>query len=285
MVTTNNVATNYNYGNFVKLSKNNFHEWKIKIVANMSARSLGSFLSDHIPPTDPAERAIYEVNNSKVLSAFHETIDFEHFQVICRESNALSAYKALCAHHDDAGGIGTATIFCDLMTLKLQSSCDVSTHVAQFRALHNNLLGNTANNEDLKICDTFIAIILLKSLPSEYASLVQTCLSALDTFNLARIYSLLSMESKISPDSSTSQNEIALAAKSNPINKPKFDKSELKCSLGHVGHTNAKCRKKKETEEKEMMMKKIEALEAKLTSSNVKALHTSADTEQAHPSY
>lgn len=33
------------------------------------------------------------------------------------------------------------------------------------------------------------------------------------------------------------------------------------------------------------MMKKIEALEVKLTSSSVKALHTSAESENTHPSY
>lgn len=97
---------------------------------------------------------------------------------------------------------------------------------------------------DLRISEAFIAILLLKSLPSQYSAIVQTNLSSFETIKLSQIYTILGMESSRNLSNNTS-SDIALATSDSTVKtKPPHPKSnsKVKCSLGHMGHTNKNCK-------------------------------------------
>lgn len=67
-------------------------------------------------------------------------------------------------------------------------------HVHRFRMLHNCFKSNVRSTPGIVISDHYIAILLFKSLLSEYNSLVQTTLAfSLQDISLSRVYSLLQM--------------------------------------------------------------------------------------------
>ena len=77
------------------------------------------------------ERALddHETILMRALAAIHATINKENFEVIRHCLNAREAYVKLCKHHDDAGGLSTANLFSDLVTLKLSSDGDLRDHI------------------------------------------------------------------------------------------------------------------------------------------------------------
>lgn len=91
----------------------------------------------------------------------------------------------LCKHHDDAGGLSTANLFSDLVTLRLSSEGDLKDHIHRFQKLHNDLLSNLSSTPNMKISEPFISMILINSLPSEYTPLVQSLLTSFETLTLA----------------------------------------------------------------------------------------------------
>lgn len=116
-------------------------------------------------------------------------------EIVTSATSAREAYLALCEHHGDSGGMTTATMFFELVNMKLMSGGSVAEHVHKFRTLHNRFKSNTKSLKNITISDHFIAILLLKSLPSNYNSLVQTTLTTnFENISLSHIYMLLSME-------------------------------------------------------------------------------------------
>lgn len=143
-------------------------------------------------------------------------------EIVTSASSAREAYQALCAHHGDSGGMTTATMFFELVTMKLSPGGSVAEHVHKFRTLHNRFKANTKSFKNISISDHYIAILLLKSLPMEYNSLVQTTLTTnFENISLSHIYMLLSMETlRIE---STSENT-AMSAQAQNNSKPKSAK-------------------------------------------------------------
>lgn len=98
---------------------------------------------------------------------------------------------------------------------------------------------------DLKISVAFIAIMLLKLLPSQYSAIVQTSLTSFESIKLYRIYTILSMESTQSLTArSTSDSALTASSasgKSKSTNQKRSGKKQT-CSLGHSGHTNENCK-------------------------------------------
>lgn len=154
----------------------------------------------------------------------------------------------LCKHHDDAGGLSTANLFSDLVTLRLSSEGDLKDHIHRFRKLHNDLLSNLSSTPNMKISEPFISMILINSLPSEYTPLVQSLLTSFETLTLARLYSLLNIDA--TRTSSVNKAETALSVNRSHAGK-KFKKKDsstyvinkdtVVCSLGHPRHTNECC--------------------------------------------
>lgn len=238
------------YSNVVKLSTGTFNDWKLRLTTVLGAQKLSKYiLKDLDVPTDPTELENHETNLLRALAAIHSTIDDENFQVIRSFNCPKKAFQALCKHHDDAGGLSTAHLFSDLVTLRLNPDESLSDHLAKFRKIHNDLLSNLASTPDFKISEPFIAVILIKSLPSEYTPLVQTLLASFETLTLTRLYSLLKIEA--TRNSANNSSDTALSANRSK-QKPRFGKkndrpitntnSSLKCSLSHLGHTDENCR-------------------------------------------
>lgn len=130
----------------------------------------------------------------------------------------------------------------------------MADHVHKFRTLHNRFKANTKSFKNISISDHYIAILLLKSLPMEYNSLVQTTLTTnFENISLSHIYMLLSMET-MRIDSST--ENVAMSAQNNQRPKTsKPSKQNLVCSLGHPGHSDERCYTRIRKEEKELAQK------------------------------
>lgn len=215
------------FSNLTILKKGTFHEWKAKIITALSAARLGSFvLTDQSPPTDPVKLEEHTVRNFQALSIIQTTVDSEHFQLVANAQTARAAYLSILAQYDDSGGLSTAMIFSDLVSLRLEDDGELSSHIHRFRTLHNELTSNMIGTPDLKISEAFVAILLLKSLPPKYSAIVQTTLASFETIKLARIYPILAMEANRST-STPLPSDTALAASSSsshskpPPRKPK----------------------------------------------------------------
>lgn len=136
----------------------------------------------------------HKTNLMRALAAIHATINSENFEVVRHCANPREAFMNICKHHDDAGGLSTANLFSDLVTLRLSSDGDLKDHIHRFRKIYNDLLSNLSSTPNMKILEPFVAIILINSLPSEYTPLVQSLLTSFETLTLSRLYSLLNIE-------------------------------------------------------------------------------------------
>lgn len=231
-----------NWSNIPKLTSSSFFDWKRRLETTLGARRLSSHIfEDNQSPSDPKEKADYIVNDFRALKAIQFSCDIDNFNVISDCTTARSAYLALCKYHDDSGGVTTANLFSELASTKLISSADLKDHLIKFRNTHSELKGNLKSTPELRISDPFIAILLLKSLPPDFNSLVQTSLANFESLTLDRIYTLLNMEAKRLTGQS-SETESALISISNRQSNKNKKKEQIKCSLGHHGHTDEKCR-------------------------------------------
>lgn len=253
------------YASVTKLETGTFNDWKLRLTTVLGAHRLSKFiLRDVDVPSEGSARDDYDTNCMRALAAIHATVDAENFEVIRSCLSPRDAFLKLCKHHDDAGGLSTAHLFSDLVTLRLSSEGDLKDHIHHFRKLHNDLLSNLSSTPDIKISEPFIAIILINSLPASFNPLVQSLLTSFESITLARLYSLLNIEA--TRTSGALKAETALSA--GRVIK-KFKKKELKetvqsskdtvyCSLGHAGHTDENCKTKRwrDFNEFQGMMKK-----------------------------
>lgn len=264
-----------NWSNIPKLTSSTFFDWKRRLETTLGARRLSShILKETIIPTDPKSKADHIVDDLRALEAIQFSCDADNFNVISECTTARAAYLALCKYHDDSGGVTTANLFSELASTRLSSAGELKEHLQRFRNTHTELKGNLCNTPNLTISDPFIAILLLKSLPSEFNLLVQTSLANFETLTLDRIYTLLNMEAKRLTGSSN-DSDTALAT---ITNRPSFKgkkKDQVKCSLGHLGHTDEKCRIRIQNELNECK----QLLEQQKISSEV------AKTAEVSPSY
>lgn len=215
----------------------------------MGAHRLAKYiLRDVKAPEDEKALDDHETNSMRALAAIHATIDKENFEVIRHCSNPREAFMKLCKHHDDAGGLSTANLFSDIVTLKLSSEGDLKDHIHSFRKIHNDLLSNLSSSPDMKISEPFVAIILINSLPSEYTPLVQSLLTSFETLTLARLYSLLNIEATrnlgTKPETALSVNRSSGGKKfkKKELTSHQSPKDVIVCSLGHPGHTDENCK-------------------------------------------
>ncbi|KAG0145931.1 hypothetical protein CROQUDRAFT_547918 [Cronartium quercuum f. sp. fusiforme G11] len=168
-----------NYSSIPTLSSGNFHAWRLRLVTFLGALNLQDFiLKDIVAPTDPTLLSAHTVRNCQALNAIQSTIDEENIEIITNYYTAREAFDALCKHHGDSGGISTATLFYDLVNLRLQPGGSIGDHVHKFRQLHNRFVSNQRLTPGITISEHYIAILLLKSLPSDYTPLVQTTLAS-----------------------------------------------------------------------------------------------------------
>lgn len=269
------------FTNLTVLKKGNFHEWKAKVVTALSAARLGPFiLSDQSPPTDPSKLDEHIVRNFQALSIIQSSVDSKHFQLVANSQSAREAYLAILSQYDDSGGLSTAMIFSELVSLRLDHGGNLSDHVTKFRTLHNELSSNMKGTPDLNISEAFIAIMLLKSLPQAYSAIVQTTLSNFESIKLSRIYTILTMESTRSPNN-LSLSDSALVASAPPNkHKPKPTNKKVTCSLGHYGHLDNQCitRRYKELEKELTDLKKGRDGKAKPKQAKVASSATDTST-------
>lgn len=247
--TTSKPAFNLNvYSSVPKLTTGTFNDWKLRLTTILGAQRLDKYiLTDVDIPTEPQLIADHYANTMTALTALHITVDSENFQVIRSCSSPRDAYLKLCKQHDDAGGLSTANIFTDLVSLRLASDGSLADHLHAFRTLHNNLQSNLASTPDINISEPFIAILLIISLPPQYSPLVQSLLINFETISLSRLYSLLKIDSMRS--AAATKTETALLTSKN-IQSKKKKKSPVKgtssgtitCSLGHPGHDDDGCK-------------------------------------------
>lgn len=233
------------YSGVTKLTSTSFNDWKLRLTTVLGAQRLSKYiLRDVPPPTDENLLDDHETFSMKALAAIHATIDAENFEVIRSTSSPRVAFQTLCKHHDDNGGLSTANLFSELVTMRLDSNGSLKDHLHQFRKIYNDLVSNIASSPKLSISEPFVAIILIKSLPSEFSPLVQSLLTNFETLTLTRLFSLLQMEAL-----RTTTNETALSAmKSKSQGKKKESSTSsngLVCSLGHPGHNDENCRVRK----------------------------------------
>lgn len=249
-------------------------------------------LTDLDTPTDGLLLDEHITKDCAALNAIHSTIDEENMEIITSSSSAREAYLALCQHHGDSGGMTTATMFFELVTMKLTPGGSVADHVHKFRTLHNRFKANTKSLKNITISDHYIAILLLKSLPSDYNSLVQTTLTSnFENISLAHIYMLLSMETMRIESNSDNVAMSAQSPNQQRFKHPKPQKETPVCSLGHPGHTDDRCYTRLRREDRdfankyrEMIKKKGET--AQLTSvSMTNPIPNSSSTLPVTPSY
>lgn len=204
-----------------------------------------------MPPTDPTALEAHQTADCQALSLIHSTIDDENFQVFLSCMMAYEAFQALCQHHSDTGGISTATLFFELVNLQVTADVPIKEHVHHFCTLHNKLKSN------IKISNHFIAIILLFSLPSEFTPLVQTTLTTtvFDKIDINHLYMLILVSTKVESSEASSSHTAMVASQKHHRGSYRTDRTRsekhkaptsstypLKCSRGHIGHTDDQCR-------------------------------------------
>lgn len=250
---SNNFTMNA-YASVTKLESCTFNDWKLRLTTVLGAHWLSKYiLRDVETPTDPTARDDHDTNCMRALAAVHATVDAENFEVIRSCSNPREAFLKLCKHHDDAGGLSTAHLFSDLVTLRMSSDGDLKEHIHQFRKIHNDLLSNLSSTPDIKISEPFVTIILINSLPSTFNPLVQSLLTSFESFTLSRLYSLLNIEA--TRNSGALKAKTALTTNCSVRKSKKKDnkgyptnpsnKDHLSCLLRHIGHTDWNCKTKK----------------------------------------
>lgn len=248
--TSSKPAFNLNvYASVPKLTSGTFNDWKLRLTTLLGAQRLDCYiLTDVKTPTEAQALADHNANSLTALTALHITVDAENFQVIRTCSSPREAFLKLCKQHDDAGGLSTANIFTNLVSLRLSSDGSLADHLHSFRTLHNDLQSNLASTPEIKISEPFIAILLIISLPPQYSPLVQSLLINFETISLARLYSLLKIDSLRSAASAKSETAL-MTSKNNQQKKPKkqggkqsSDKNVTTCSLGHPGHDDNGCK-------------------------------------------
>lgn len=257
---SNSMGNQPNYTTIPKLSSGNFHVWKLRLETFLGAMKLRPYiLPDMTIPTDAASLDDYITKDCAALNAIHSTIDEKNMEIVTSPTTAIEAYLALSQHHGDSGGMTTATMFFELVTMKLIPGGSVAEHVHKFRTLHNQFKANTRSMKNITISDHYIAILLLKSLPTEYNSLVQTTLTTnFENISLSHIYMLLSMETMRIKSSSDNSAMIAQnVTKSKPSKAPK---QPPVCSLGHPGHSDERCYTRIRKEERELANKYCEMI-------------------------
>lgn len=186
-----------NWSNIPKLNSSTFFDWKRRIETTLGARRLYSHILEDTPiPTDPKLRTEHVFNEFRALEAIQFSCDADNFNIISDCKTARAAYLALCKYPDDLGGVTTANLFSELASSKLSSAADLKEHLLKFRNTHTKLKGNLQSPPDLCISDPFIAILILKSLPPDFNSLIQTSLANFETLTLDQIYALLNIEAK-----------------------------------------------------------------------------------------
>lgn len=227
---TSSMGNQPNFTSIPKLSTGNFHVWKLRLETFLGAMKLRPYiLTDLETPTDAALLDDYVTKDCAALNAIHSTIEEENMEIVTSSSSAREAYLALCQHHGDSGGMTTATMFFELVTMKLLPGGSVADHVHKFRTLHNRFKANTKSLKNISISDHYIAILLLKSLPMEYNSLVQTTLTSnFENISLSHIYMLLSMETMRIESSS---ENIAMSAQHAQKPKPSKPSKNLLSAL------------------------------------------------------
>lgn len=199
------------YSGVTKLTSTTFNNWKLRLTTVLGAQQLSKFILRNItPPTDESLLDDHETLSMKALAAIHATIDAENFEVIRSTSCPRKAFVMLCKHHDDTGGLLTANLFLELVTMKLTSDGCLKDHLHQFRKIHNDLTSNISSSPSLSISEPFVAIILINSLPTGYTPLVQSLLSNFESLTLTRLYSLLQME--VTRTYSSTPSDTALSA-------------------------------------------------------------------------
>lgn len=227
---TSSMGNQPNFTSIPKLSTGNFHVWKLRLKTFLGAMKLRPYiLTDLETPTDAALLDDYVTKGCAALNAIHSTIDEENMEIVTSSPSAREAYLALFQHHGDSGGMTTATMFFELVTMKLLPGGSVADHVHKFRTLHNRFKANTKSLKNISISDHYIAILLLKSLPMEYNSLVQTTLTSnFENISLSHIYMLLSMETMRIESSS---ENIAMSAQHAQKPKPSKPSKNLLSAL------------------------------------------------------
>lgn len=268
-----------NWSNIPKLTSSTFFDWKRRLETTLGARRLSShILEDRSVPTDENARADYIVDDLQALEAIQFSCESDNFNVISECSTARSAYLALCKYHDDSGGVTTANLFSELASTRLSSVSNLKEHLLKFRNVHTELKGNLRSTPELRISDPFIAILLLKSLPVDFNSLVKTSLANFESLTLDRVYTLLNMEAKRISGQSNEDSALITSAP-RLMNKSK-KKDQLKCSLGHLGHTDDICGVRLQNELDEC---KKQLSQQKITEQAKTA--TVPIIEDSHPSY
>lgn len=253
MATSDTTPTSFSmnaYASVTTLETVTFNDWRLRLTTVMGAHRLSKYiLRDVEPPTESRALDEHETNQMRALAAIHATIDKENFEVVRHCLDPREAFVKLCKHHDDAGGLSTANLFSDLVTLRLSSDGDLKDHIHRFRKLHNDLLSNLSSTPDMKISEPFVAIILMNSLPSNYTPLVQSLLTSFETLTLAKLYSLLNIEATrslgvVKADTALSDNRSKAKPrfKKRETQPPVTGKDTVVCSLGHPGHSDDHCK-------------------------------------------
>ncbi|KAG0140482.1 hypothetical protein CROQUDRAFT_111099 [Cronartium quercuum f. sp. fusiforme G11] len=105
----------------LKLSTANFHAWKMRLETCLGTYKLREYiLTDIEVPIDPILLDEHITKNFQALNAIHSTVDEENFEVIAQLESTQEAYTLLCKQHGDSEGLSTATLFYNLVNLRLQ---------------------------------------------------------------------------------------------------------------------------------------------------------------------
>lgn len=86
----------------------------------MYAAQLGPFiLTNQTLPTNPAQLNKYTTCNYQVLSIIQTLVGSKHFQHVANSQAVREAYLAILAQYNNSGGLSTAMIFSELLSLPL----------------------------------------------------------------------------------------------------------------------------------------------------------------------
>lgn len=150
------------------LTGGTWNAWNVEFQLVVVAKGYDDLLEDGVDVSTGENKK----KNACVLLYMRWTIDGPSKAAISSKATAKEAYDTLKAFHGGAvPNLAIYNLLRQLFELKLVDKRLLERHVASFRNVHNALVAQSEGNDNLKIPDPVIAILLLVSVRECFSSL------------------------------------------------------------------------------------------------------------------
>ncbi|KIK12904.1 hypothetical protein PISMIDRAFT_18377 [Pisolithus microcarpus 441] len=256
----------------------NFQTWKYRVEMILDVRGLwdivgGTSTTAPDPNADPAGHAEWLLKDKEARAQITLTLKDEPLSGVLHATTAAQVWTKLCQRYEGKGKQTIAYLIGELFRGTLSDDSPMESQLNSMRQ-KAHILKSLGQPLD----DSLIAIAMVISLPSSYATLRMILMSTDDKLSVDAVISQVLIEEK-SQKATTGQS--ALTEKmSGQQRKAKDEKRKLKCTYcKKTGHIEEDCRRKKADEAAKTTAsdEKNKANEKDKGELNAKVAHMSSD--------